>query len=231
MTCRDTIEWLLEAEPGELEAPLNSGIAEHVASCQGCRARVARVVVDTAWLARTIPRSSALAPRASTVVPARSWRFWPAYVTSGLVAASLLVVLLTRTPGINPHATDRPQDRAIIPAPSHETGDSVAIVSSVSTRPSATPAAQRRSTVHPRVLPSERGVFLPSAHAIQAVALTPQTVSLVPERSVRLDTLSADSGAASPPSPRASFAIDATPSTGRYAVLRSTPQVTVVWFY
>jgi hypothetical protein len=48
-------------------------------------------------------------------------------------------------------------------------------------------------------------------------------------RAVRLDSLDARESAAVEARP--SLAVDVVPSSGRYAVLRSTPRVTVVWFY
>jgi len=51
MTCRETIEWLLEAEPDELAGRGEGEAAEHVRSCARCRAVAERLLDAQALLA------------------------------------------------------------------------------------------------------------------------------------------------------------------------------------
>lgn len=227
MTCRDTMAWLLEAELDELEAPGNPEIAAHIASCQGCHARVARVAGDTAWLTRVIPRSSSppLAPAVeSRTISRRSWRL-TVYGLGGC-AAALLIVFLTRSPRQDQIPSTPPERVAV--APIRHLGER----DSVSNTPAHAPVrlSERRPSPAPASALPKPGVELPGARAIRAVAVAPEVLPSSSEHAIRLDTAITGSTSARP-EPRASFAIDALPSTGRYAVLRSTPKVTVVWFY
>ncbi|HEY8470292.1 MAG TPA: hypothetical protein VIL18_11650 [Longimicrobiales bacterium] len=51
MTCREAIEWLLEAEPDELAGRGGGAAAEHVRACVRCRAVAARLLEAQAMLA------------------------------------------------------------------------------------------------------------------------------------------------------------------------------------
>ena len=74
--------------------------------------------------------------------------------------------------------------------------------------------------------PSRR---LASAEAVAPVALAPESVPAIATPALRLDT--EHDRDSTHIEARPSLAVDVVPSTGRYAVLGSTPRVTVVWFY
>jgi len=228
MTCRDAIDWLLEAAPSELRTPGSHELAEHLAACEGCRTRLARIVGDSAWLAQAVSAPSALvlASGSAHLVPSRSRWKGPSYMGTALAAAALLMVFLSRDPRPGRSDSARAWDRVVVSTASRASTDSVV---NVPTRIRGQLLTHGQATAHS--LPSpERASRLPAARAVEAVALAPAPVLPMTTHSVRIDTLSSDNESGRM-EPRASFAIDANTSTGRYAVLRSTPKLTVVWFY
>lgn len=213
ITCRDVTTWLLEADLSEIGAPPGRAIAEHVTACHECAARAARIVGDTAWLAHSTP-----------AVPSRErWRR-STYVATSLLAASILVLLLTRVPRTQPDGTARvlrPDVASTATQPA--TSEPHAERKKPGQSPKGNPRVARRAA--PR-LTSPR---LASAAAVAPIPVTARPEPAIPIRAERLDTLDAKlSGAVEA---RSSLAVDVVPSTGRYAVLGSTPKVTVVWFY
>jgi len=213
ITCRDVTTWLLEADPSEIGAPAERAIAEHLTACNGCAARAARIVGDTAWLAHSIPAG-----------PSRvRWRR-SAYVATSLLAASILVLLLIRVP------RTESEGAALVLRPD---------VASTATQRDTSEAHAEHHTPGPspkgnlrvarRTAPRSTSPRLASAAAVAPVPVTARPEPAIPIRAERLDTLDAKlSGAVEA---RSSLAVDVVPSTGRYAVLGSTPKVTVVWFY
>lgn len=229
ITCRDTTTWLLAVEPSELTATANRDIAAHLACCEKCRARVARVAGDTAWLASRAPTASA--PTLSTPY-ARSARTHSAlhrstFGAAALVAASLLIVVI-------PHRANAParggtkQARGLV-VPSTSVIAPATRVNELAPQPVKTSAP--RSAAAPRSARQALPLRLPAAHAAVPIALATAFVPPEPARVVRLDTVLADSASAGLEA-RPSIAVDVEPLTARrYAVLHSSPMLTVVWFY
>jgi hypothetical protein len=218
ITCREATEWLLEADLDELQSTGDRAIARHVAACSVCAARAARILGDTAWLARTVP--------AVVVAPAGHTRWARAtFVATALVAASILVLLLARSPRADGRA-DSSQPRT---AAASGTAQPAATESGMEhDLPAPSPSRHSMPLTRPPAS-SAPGRQLSSAVAVAPLALAAESVPAVATPALRLDTPhDRDSTRIEA---RPSLAVDVVPSTGRYAVLGSTPRVTVVWFY
>jgi len=229
ITCREVTDWLLEADLAELQSPADRAIAGHVAACAGCATRAARILGDTTSLAISVSAAPLNASGRSSGARryAASRNRWPhaTYVAIALLAASIVFVLVTRNrrPEPRPFSGARGIEVAAAPAP-RTTVDSRQERSQSRTAVDEDP----RTAAH-RAASSWSTDRLSSAHAVAPVAVIPESVPAVAVRAVRLDTLSTN--ASDGVDARPSLAVDVVPSTGRYAVLGSTPKVTVVWFY
>lgn len=214
ITCREATAWLLEADLSEFEAPVDRAVAEHVTTCNGCAARAARIVGDTTRMARAIART-----------PSRPWRPRSMYVATALLAASILVLLFARGPRTAPHRAPRVQRTSVAAAPLQP-------ASPGSNEGREQPSARSKENVPPlarRFASRSTTDRRTSAVSVTPVALEATPVAAVPTQAVRLDSPDMNQSAAVEARP--SLAVDVVPSTGRYAVLGSTPKVTVVWFY
>lgn len=230
ITCDDTTTWLLAAEPDELSANGNRDVAEHLVLCAQCRSRVARVVGDTAWLASVLPMVAGSAPHGARYVPPARRAPWrqSAWITVAVLAASLLVVLLPRG------------ERAPIGVdPRQASGVSLARAPGVAPAPARVPEFEPQyASGAQRPLPATSSTAgsadlrrLPAAPVEAPVSLSATFVPPTPVRAVRLDSLFADR-AAPDIEARSSAAVDVEPLTERrFAVLQSSPRVTVIWFY
>jgi hypothetical protein len=218
ITCREAMEWLLEADLDELASPEDRAIAVHVAACSACTSRAARILGDTAWLARTVP--------AVAVAAAERTRWARAtFVGTALLAASMLVLLLARLP--RPDARSAPSLHAT--AVASGTTQPAAPESSVEHDLPAPSPSRQSMPVTRRPASSPTGRQLASAVAVAPVTLAAESVPAIATPALRLDARhDRDSTHIEA---RPSLAVDVVPSTGRYAVLGSTPRVTVVWFY
>lgn len=229
ITCRDTTTWLFAVEPRELSATTNRDIAAHLACCERCCARVARVAGDTAWLASMTPTASR--PSFSTF-SARSALTHSVFrrsavVAAALVAASLLVVVIPHLANAPSRGGTRQARHLAVPSTSV-----IAPTTQVSEfAPQRTRTSERPSAAAPRSVHQTSLLRLPAAHATVPIALVTAFVTPEPARAVRLDTVLADSASVGIEA-RPSIAMDVEPLTARrYAVLHSSPTLTVVWFY
>jgi len=205
---------LLEADLSEIQATADRTVAEHVAACSACAARAARIVGDSAWLTRAIPAAP---------TPSR-WRR-STYVATALVAASILLLLLTRVPRAERRTTPPVLRTAVT---STSTGVATSDAKVGRDGPGGSPNVDLVPAPH-RAAGSSAIRRLGSATAVAPLAIVAESTPAVPTRAVRLD--SPDAGEPAAVDARPSLAVDVVPSSGRYAVLRSTPEVTVVWFY
>ena len=96
MNCPDIRALLLEAEPEELAGEGSSQVAEHVRTCETCRAIAGRILEETAELDRFLAQvpsapdvdaivAGAEAPK-SKVIPFPAWRRWSAVAAAAAVA-------------------------------------------------------------------------------------------------------------------------------------------------
>ena len=228
ITCREVTDWLLEADLSELQASGERAIARHIAACRGCATRAARILGDTTSLAAAVssapPSAPGRVPGTRHSAPSRGRWTYATYVATALLAASLLFVLTTRRPGTRPRTSPAVREIKVASASTRRTTSA----SRQEREQSAAAMDEDPPSVARRPAPSMMERLSP-AHAVAAVAVLPQSVPAMAVRAVRLDTL--DASTSVQVEPRASLAVDVVPSTGRYAVLGSTPKVTVVWFY
>jgi hypothetical protein len=225
-TCHEATGWLLEADLDELHSPEDRAVARHVAACPACTTRAERILGDTAWLARAIEKPTvAVVDTLQTQGAATRTRWTRAtFVGAALLAASILVLLLARLP--------RPDGRSA-------TSLRPTQVASSTTRSAAPSSGAARDVpeassfsnpIHANHRPTQSpSRQLASAVAVAPVALAPESVPAIATPAVRLDTKGDRDSTRIEPRP--SLAVDVVPSSGRYAVLGSTPRVTVVWFY
>jgi hypothetical protein len=221
--------WLMEADPSALAAPTDAALSAHIAVCAPCQARLRRVLGDTAMLERAVAspgyEHAPLFARQSA-----AWRRGARIAGGSLLAASLVWAIVHRLS--RPDHDGGTRGEVAVLAASVEFRSSASSASD-SLLPGALPAGQGNDRRDERRGSGRRvtGGRLP-AHSLSAYqALANSVTAPVPVLAVRLDTV--DGSLA----PRRSLSvahndIDVHPDSGRrFAVLRASPNGSVVWFY
>ena len=239
ITCHDTVAWLLAAEPSELAATSNLDISTHLDSCPRCRRRVARVSADTAWLARVVnTRSQPATLHASHTQSApsrhsrrRSDSFVPALLAASLVAVLVPYAIRGRNQLHQEAAKQVAAVSTVAAAPAMPVATEAGAPSTAGAGPTSTPATP--ATPATSATPARQPAVPARLPAAQVIAPVPLLASFTPPtaaQAVRLDSLPGEASAHI--EARTSVAVDVEPTSDRrFAVLRSDPKVTVVWFY
>jgi len=226
ITCRDATAWLLEADVHELQAAGDPAMAEHLATCSGCAVRASRIARDTAWLGRAVHAADdhPSKPLLAELGVERFTGRWLPPVGVALLAASIVALVLTHTSRTGEQHASRAARAELASTPSPP-------APFASSKPDARHSSDdgRPRSIDRSTEPQSPTVRHETVVAIAPLAITPESVPAIATLAVRLDSLHDEDSSATEARP--SLAVDVVPSTGRYAVLGSTPKVTVVWFY
>jgi hypothetical protein len=223
-TCHQVTDWLLQAEPGEIVALRDHAIAEHLGSCERCRARAARVANDSLWLARVVTHSAPVHGGAIAVAAQMraGRRHLAAFVAGGLLAASLMLVVGLRSLRREPSRPNPSRATIAVAPPMHSLAAPSEPVDV--TRPATHSVARARARSPRRALPVAYAAARP-------LRIVPAYLPATPEPAVRLDTVRALVSTVSHVE-RTTAAVDVEPSPSRrYSVIRADPRITVIWFY
>lgn len=230
LSCNDVTAWLLEADEEDIAVALEVRAVDHLRACGRCRSRTERVLHDTRSLAHVVQIEHAARSRAVTLRGGSDGRVkHAARAGTGLIGTLAAAALFwTITQRADPDMAGERRSVAnapIAPAGANVTPAAAAPLARVaSSEAMDSLAVAAAPAVRPRRLPDPEPTGVRQRTAGQSF---PQIAPVSP---VRLDAPARVPPSASADSIAARIEIEPD-SARRFAVLRASPRVTVVWFY